>query len=107
KVAVGSILPLRLGRTCVGEAQFRLKTSNHPHGMLKPVAMVGWSGAGKFADLERTALRKLKSSRKAADQIDGTLLVAAEDPVEVARRLAFLPGVAWISVGYRFSGNED
>ena len=69
--------------------------------------MVGWSGAGKFEDLVRTAFRKLKASRKAADHIDGTLLVTAEDPVAVARSLAFVPGVAWISVGYRFSGNED
>jgi hypothetical protein len=75
--------------------------------VLKAVAMVGWSGAGKFEDLERTAFRKMKSSRKAADHIDDTLLVDAEDPVVVARRLAYLPGVAWVSVGYRFSGNKE
>jgi hypothetical protein len=75
--------------------------------MLKPAAMVGWSGAGRFEDLERTVVRKLRSARKATDHIDGTMLVTAEDPVVVARQLAFLPGVAWISVGYRFSGNQD
>jgi hypothetical protein len=35
------------------------------------------------------------------------MLVTTEDPVVLARQLAFLPGVAWISVGYRFSGSRD
>jgi hypothetical protein len=69
--------------------------------------MVGWSGAGRFEDLERTVVRKLESTPKAADRIDGTMLVTSEDPVVVARQLAFLPGVAWISVGYRFNGSRD
>jgi hypothetical protein len=69
--------------------------------------MVGWSGAGRFEDLERTALRKLASRQGGVDRVDGSLLVSAEDPVEVARRLSLLPGVSWIAVGYRFSGMED
>ena len=85
----------------------RLKTTSRPRETLKPVAMVGWSGAGRFDDLERTTLRKLTSTRRAANHINGTLLVTAEDPVHVARQLAFLPGVAWISVGYRFGRNKD
>ncbi len=75
--------------------------------MLKPVAMVGWSGAGKFEDLERTAVRKLRARRKNADRIGDALLVTTDDPVSVASRLALLPGVAWISVGYRFSGTQS
>jgi len=67
--------------------------------------MVGWSGAGRFEDLERTVLRKL-SARGDAERIDDTLLVASDDPVDVARSLSFLPGVAWIAVGYRFSDGE-
>lgn len=37
----------------------------------------------------------------------GTLLLEAPDPVAAARRLGSLPGVAWIAVGYRFSGNRE
>lgn len=66
--------------------------------------MVGWSGAGRFEDLERTAVGKLSARDGDADRIGDTLLVAADDPVDVARRLTFLPGVAWIAVGYRFRG---
>src|SRR5271156_1799341 len=68
--------------------------------------MVGWSGSGRFEDLERTALRKLAAKEGSADRVGDALLVSAEDPVEVARRLSHLPGVAWIAVGYRFSGTE-
>jgi hypothetical protein len=73
---------------------------------LKPVAMVGWSGAGRFEDLERTAARKLAVRGERVDRIGDSLLVGAEDPVEVARRLSLLPGVSWIAVGYRFNGRE-
>jgi hypothetical protein len=69
--------------------------------------MVGWSGAGRLEDLDRTVLHKLTLTRREADHVDGTLLVTAEDPVVVARQLGFLPGVAWISVGYRFRGKKD
>ena len=68
--------------------------------------MVGWSGAGDFADFERTVARKLRASAGDAGRIGDTLLVAAQDPVAASRSLAFLPGVAWIAVGYRFSGTE-
>jgi hypothetical protein len=68
--------------------------------------MVGWSGAGRFEDLERTAVRKLALRHGDAERVDDSLLVGAEDPVEMARRLSFLPGVAWIAVGYRFRGTE-
>jgi len=73
---------------------------------LKPVAIIGWSGSGSFEDLERTALRKLAASKGHASRVNGTLLVAADDPVAVARSLSFLPGVAWIAVGFRFKGND-
>jgi len=68
--------------------------------------MVGWSGSGTFEDLERTVLSKLAARRVDADRIDGTLLVNADDPVEVARIVSNMPGVAWVAVGYRFSGTE-
>jgi hypothetical protein len=74
---------------------------------LKPVAMVGWSGAGAFDDLERTVVRKLSVGDGDSDRVGDVLLVAAEDPVAYARSLAFLPGVAWIAVGYRFNGAGD
>jgi len=66
--------------------------------------MVGWSGSGSFEDLERTVVGKLSARDGDAERIDGTLLVTAADPVDVARSLSFLPGVAWIAVGFRFSG---
>jgi hypothetical protein len=69
--------------------------------------MVGWSGAGRFDDLRRTVVRKLSAGDGDTDRIGDTLLVAAEDPVAVARSLTFLPGVAWIAVGYRFSGSGN
>jgi hypothetical protein len=66
--------------------------------------MVGWSGAGAFDDLQRTVVRKLSAGEGDSDRMGDTLLVAVEDPVAAARSLTFLPGVAWIAVGYRFNG---
>ncbi len=68
--------------------------------------MVGWSGSGRLEDLERTVVGKLSARAGEVDRIDDTLLVASEDPVEVARRLALLPGVGWIAVGFRFRGGQ-
>lgn len=68
--------------------------------------MVGWSGSGRLDDLERTALRKLKAAKGDARRVGGALIVEADDPVAMARSLAHFPGVAWIAVGYRFSGTE-
>ncbi|MDA4116521.1 MAG: hypothetical protein OK442_08210, partial [Thaumarchaeota archaeon] len=59
-----------------------------------------------FEDLERTVARKLSAGEGETGRVGDALLVAAEDPVEAARRLALLPGVAWIAVGYRFSGTS-
>lgn len=66
--------------------------------------MVGWSGAGAFEDLERTVVRKLSETEGETDRVGDTLLAPSDDPVAAARTLAFLPGVAWIAVGYHFSG---
>jgi hypothetical protein len=74
--------------------------------MLKAVAMVGWSGSGRFEDLKRTVIRKLATKRADTDLIDGTVMVTADDPVEVARKLSNMPGVAWVAVGHRFSGTD-
>ncbi|MDA4118802.1 MAG: hypothetical protein OK455_10735 [Thaumarchaeota archaeon] len=71
---------------------------------MSPVAMVGWSGAGRLEDLQKTAAHKLSLLPKDIDRIGGILVVAADDPVVVARRLSLLPGVSWIAVGYRFRG---
>lgn len=69
--------------------------------------MVGWTGAGAFEDLERTVIRKLGAGKRGMDRVGRILLVPSEDPVATARGLAFLPGVQWIAVGYRFSGTDD
>jgi len=66
--------------------------------------MVGWSGAGRFEDIERTVVGKLSAREGDVDRIGDALLVTADDPVAVARSLTFLPGISWIAVGYRFSG---
>jgi len=66
--------------------------------------MVGWSGAGAFGDLERTVIQKLSAGKGETDRVGDALVVASHDPVAAARSLTFLPGVAWIAVGYRFSG---
>jgi adenylyl- and sulfurtransferase ThiI len=68
------------------------------------VALVGWSGIGGFADLRNTVVRKLSLRAGEVDRVGNILLVATDDPVVVARKLSFLPGVSWIAVGYRFSG---
>ena len=68
--------------------------------------MVGWSGSGRFEDLERTVGGKLSPRVGDVERIDDTLLVDSDDPVEVARRLSLLPGVAWIAVGFRFKGGD-
>lgn len=64
--------------------------------------IVGWSGSGDFRDLERTALRRLGADKSRAKRVGGTLVVSGGNPVEAARRLGLLPGVAWVAVGYRF-----
>ncbi len=82
---------------------------NHSWGSkigLKPAAMVGWSGAGSLEDLEVTLVRKLRRPRIHTKRIANTFVLDADDPVMVARRASFLPGVAWISVGYTFQGVE-
>jgi hypothetical protein len=89
------------------ESLLRLKTTCGARRLLKAVAMVGWSGAGGFEDLERTVVGKLSAGEGGTDHIGDALLVTARDPVAVARSLSFLPGVAWIAVGYRFSGTES
>lgn len=66
--------------------------------------MVGWSGAGSIDDLRKTTVQKLAA--KGVDRVDGTLIFESEDPVDVARRLGLLPGVAWIAAGARFRGDE-
>ncbi len=71
---------------------------------MKAVAIVGWSGSGSFEDLERTVLGKLSAREGDVERIGDALLVAADDPVAVARSLTFLPGVSWIAVGSRFRG---
>jgi hypothetical protein len=73
---------------------------------LKPAAIVGWSGAGRLEDIERTVVHKLALRRSDAERIGGTLLVSSKDPVAIARSLSLLPGVSWIAVGFRFSGTE-
>jgi hypothetical protein len=74
---------------------------------LKAVAIVGWSGFGRFEDLERTVVRKLAAGDGDTERVGDALLVDSDDPVEVARRLSLLPGVAWTAVGYRFRGTKS
>lgn len=69
--------------------------------------MVGWSGAGSLENLERTAKNALGGVAMGTERLGEALLVETKDPVAVARRLAFLPGVSWISVGYRFTGTRN
>ncbi|HUI00534.1 MAG TPA: hypothetical protein VLU99_03400 [Nitrososphaerales archaeon] len=71
---------------------------------MRPVALVGWSRAGRFEDLERGAMRKLSLKAGEGDRIDDSLVVETEDPVALARSLSFFPGVAWVAVGHRFEG---
>lgn len=74
---------------------------------MKPVALVGWSGSGDLEDLERTASGRLEAHPASLSRLGQALVVDAKDPVDAARRLAFLPGVEWVAVGYRFSGNGE
>lgn len=66
--------------------------------------MIGWSGSGRFDDLERTSLRRLAPARAEAHRVGHTLVIDTTNPVAAARSLALLPGVAWIAVGFRFKG---
>jgi len=74
--------------------------------MLKTAAMVGWSGVGSFDDLERSAIRKLKTRGVVLARRSGMLALRVSDPVTVARSLGYLPGVSWIAVGFLFEGQE-
>jgi hypothetical protein len=73
---------------------------------MRPVAMVGWSGAGTFEDLERTVARKLPVSREKMAHVDGSLVIETDRPVSVAATASLMPGVSWVAVGYRFTGLE-
>ncbi len=68
--------------------------------------MVGWSGSGRLDDLERTVAGRLDGGSAGPDRLGGVLVAGARDPVDAARRLAHLPGVDWVAVGYRFSGTD-
>jgi hypothetical protein len=74
--------------------------------VLRQVAIVGWSGAGELADLERTVSNKLSLGKGGLRRVARALVVQTPDPVGVARRLESLPGVEWVAVGYRFRGME-
>ena len=71
---------------------------------METVTIVGWTGAGSFSDLNATVLAKLGVSK--GSRVSDTLVLENQEPVATARRLAQLPGVAWIAVGYRFSGEN-
>ncbi len=72
---------------------------------MKPAAIVGWTGNGSLDDLARTALGKLPGSGAGVTKEAGSLMISGEDPIVVARRLAHLPGVAWVAVGFEFDNS--
>ena len=69
---------------------------------MKTAAIVGWSGYGEFSDLERTVSSKLGTGAGAVGRGARSLAVREADPVAVARKLSFLPGVSWICAGFEF-----
>jgi hypothetical protein len=69
---------------------------------VRTAAIVGWSGYGEFGDLVGSASSKLALGEGAIARGSKSLTVKGTDPVAVARKLAFLPGVDWIAVGYEF-----
>jgi hypothetical protein len=71
---------------------------------VKTAAIVGWSGYGELSNLEQTVLSKLSLAAGAVVTGSMSLTVPKADPVAVARRLAYLPGVDWVAVGYEFEG---
>lgn len=83
-----------------------LKTSCTSSGDVETAAIIGWSGYGEFRDLERSVSSKLSLDTVSLTAGARSLTVLHEDPVAVARRLAYLPGVSWISVGYHFDGRK-
>lgn len=68
--------------------------------------MVGWSGAGSLDDLERTVIGKVGESRSKPVRVAQALLMPSVDPVKIAGQLALMPGVSWISVGFRSTGED-
>jgi len=74
---------------------------------LKPAAIVGWTGNGELDDLERTVRNKLAGAGAPVARGSNALVISGKDPTFVARRLARLPGVDWIAVGYEFTGIEE
>lgn len=73
---------------------------------MKGAAIVGWTGLGSIDDLLRTSKAKLPRGAEAAKGAR-SITVRGEDPVAVARSLAYLPGVEWIAVGYEFASLES
>jgi len=74
---------------------------------LKPAAIVGWSGNGSQEDLARTALSKLSGEGVGLSRGARSLIIRGVDPIVAARRLAHLPGVTWIAVGYEVGSTAD
>jgi len=70
---------------------------------VKTAAIVAWSGNGDFVDLQRSVSSKLLPDGGSITTGSKSLTVSKSDPVTVARRLAYLPGISWIAVGYDFA----
>ncbi len=73
---------------------------------MKGAAILGWTGRGALGDLSRTTRSKLPRGARVTNGAR-SLTVRGEDPIAVARRLAHLPGIAWIAVGYEFGSFES
>ena len=74
---------------------------------MKPAAILGWTGNGSLEDLAATSLRKLQADGADITTAAKSLVVRGRDPVAVARRLEYLPGVSWIAVGYEFGTSQE
>lgn len=74
---------------------------------MKTGAVIAWSGNGLLEDLERTAVSKAGLDGRSVTRVPSGLVVADADPVRVASRLSYLPGVSWIAVGFEFAGSAQ
>jgi hypothetical protein len=75
----------------------------------KTVAVLGWTGRGKVAEL-RASVESILENRRRNGRIwssGNSVLVEGPDPMGTAATLGRIPGVSWVAVGHAFPSMKE
>jgi len=75
----------------------------------KTVAILGWTGRGKVAELKATVESILENRRRNRRiwSSGNSVLVEGPDPLGTAATLGRIPGVSWVAVGLAFTSMKE